>query len=152
MRFGLQRLLLVIAAVCVGLAVWSPDFMSLPLREMDKENAAKAMTAWLIEGGQITGFPDAYGDAKFVKNKKQLFLVCDFVSPDASLSNDPRVVRVSPEKDKEMYETHGFGETDYIGMKKIAESSRLIVVELTNHSARTVVTFTVLNSEGRFGD
>jgi len=107
--------------------------MSLPIREVDKENAARAVAAWLIEGGGITGFPNAYGDAKFVRNKKQIFLVCDFVSSDASLSNDPRVERVPPEKDKEVYEANGFGETDYIGMKKIAESPCVIVVELSNY-------------------
>ena len=45
---------------------------------------------------------------------KRFFVVCDFLPPEVSLSDDPRVQRITAKEHDEVFKNHRFNDTDYI--------------------------------------
>ncbi len=111
----------------------SAFFWRLPLLENDKPDAVRKLVAWIVEDATIPGFGERYPDAKFVPDRKRFLFTCDTIPNEASVSYDPRVVRVTP-KDFEAamddvgLET-GFGGTVYIGVALVSENEKEIVLE-----------------------
>ncbi len=95
-------------------------------------DASRRLVAWVVEGQSVPGFRNAYPDAQWMPNTKRFFVICDSLPPEVPLSTDPRVQRVTAQEYEALFETHGFGETDYITIELKSESTRTIVLEFTN--------------------
>jgi hypothetical protein len=120
-------LVVVFAALLVG-----SFFVPLPVREADKADAARNLVAWIVEGRSVPGFGESYPDARWMPKKKRIFVVCDFLPAGVSLSEDPRVQRVTAQEYDEVFKHYRFNDTDYIFIELKSESASELVVEFSN--------------------
>lgn len=123
--------LLLAAAVVVSFVVASL-FMTLPLRADDKTEAARRLVAWVVEDRSLPGWGEPYPDAKWMSKKKRFFVVCDFLPAGVSLSDDPRVQRVTGKESDELYKKVGYGDTVYTVIELKSESGNELVLEFSN--------------------
>jgi hypothetical protein len=127
----LRRWLLLSAALVVVLA-FASIFVTLPLRDSDKADAARELVAWIVEGRDVPGFGEAYPDAQWMPKRKRFFVICDFIPPEVSLSDDQRVQRITAQKYDEVFERHRFDDTDYMVIELKSESPGELVLEFSN--------------------
>jgi hypothetical protein len=123
---------IVLAGAAVLLLAVASTLARLPLHESDKVEAARCLVAWIVEGKSIPGYWDAYPDAQWMLQQKRFFLLCDFVAPEVSLSNDPRVQRIAVEQYREVFDKHHFRDTDYLYLELKFKSQSTLTVELSN--------------------
>jgi hypothetical protein len=107
-------------------------FLSLPLREIDKTQAARILVAWIVEGRSVPGFGEKYPDARHMPEMKRFFITCDFLPPEVPLSEDPRVQRISEKEEEAVFKKHRFNDTDYIIIKLKSEGPKEMVLEFSN--------------------
>jgi len=121
-----------LAAGAVVLAVVGVSFLSLPLRDSDKVEAAQGLVAWIVEGRPVPGFGEEYRGAQWMPERKRFFVICGFLPAEVPLSNDPRVQRISAQEHEAVFKKHQFDDTDYITIKLKSESESEIVLEFSN--------------------
>jgi hypothetical protein len=130
-RLGRWRWLLVIGSTVVVLVIASL-FVTLPLRDADKAAAARCLVAWIVEGRSVPGFGEPYPDAQWMPKRKRFFVVCDFLPAGVSLSDDPRVERITAQEYDTVFKKHRFDDTDYMFIEMKSESRFELVVEFSN--------------------
>jgi hypothetical protein len=131
MRFRLRTLLIVAWLLPVPIAMLSADFLTLPLWNSDKTEAARNLITWVVEDSPLPGSGEQANDAHFFRDKKSFLVTCDFLPLDTRLSNDPRVRYVTREEFKAAIENADFATTVYIDLGLKSESSRLFTIEFT---------------------
>ena len=125
-----RRVLLVVALVWL-LAI-ATNFVTLPLRDSDKTEAAQNLIAWIVEGRSVPGFGEKYPDAQWMPKKKRFFVICDFIPPEVSLSDDPRVQRIMSQEYDAVFKKHRFDDTDYMFIELKSEAGNQLVLEFSN--------------------
>src|SRR3954470_7901346 len=95
MRYRLRTLLIVLALGPIPLAALSANFLLLPLRESDKVDATRNLVAWIVENRPMPGFGEAYSDPRWREDTNRFLVICDYLSPDARVSDDSRVQRIT---------------------------------------------------------
>ena len=131
-RFRRWRWRLLAAVAVVVLLAIASFFVTLPLREADKENAARDLVAWIVVGRSVPGFGESYPDAKHMPKMQRFFVVCDFLPAGVSVSDDPRVQRITSQEQHEVFEKHRFDDTDYIVILLKSESASELILEFGN--------------------
>jgi|SRR5262249_34808365 len=121
-----------LAAVVSMLLVVASLVATLPLRETDKTMAARSLVAWIVEGRSVPGFGEDYPDAQHMPKKKRFFVVCDFVPAEVSLSDDPRVHRITVQEYDEVFRQNRFDDADYMFIEMNSESASELVVQFSN--------------------
>jgi hypothetical protein len=132
MRYRLRTLIYAMLILQIAIAALSVNFLTLPLRESDKAEAASVLVAWIVEGRPVPGFVEMYPDAKWMPSKERIFVVCEFLPSSTFVSSDSRVKRVGENESGELFEKSGFDKTDYITIERKMESKYVLVVELSN--------------------
>jgi hypothetical protein len=128
-RIWTERGCLFVALVLVvGFGV-SAFFWRLPLSDTDKAEAAQCLVAWIVEDKTIPGSGEQYPDAKFIPGTKRFIVACDAIPSNVSLSDDPRVIRVSPKELQMAFDKANFEENAYIQIKLASETDRELVLE-----------------------
>jgi len=122
---------LVVTAAFAALVIAS-FFVPLPLREADKIDAARSLVAWIVESRSVPGFGEPYPDARWMTRGKRFFVACDFVPAGVSLSDDPRVQRITAQEYDAVFKKHQFNDTDYMFIELKSESGTKLVLELSN--------------------
>ncbi len=123
---------ILLAVGLVILLAGASFFVTLPLRGSDKADAARDLVAWIVEGRSLPGFGDAYPDAEWMPERKRFFVICEFIPPEVSLSDDPRVQRIRDQEYDALFKKHRFDHTDYMFIELKAESPNELVLELSN--------------------
>jgi hypothetical protein len=131
MRYRLRTLLIVTWLLPVPIAMFSANFLTLPLRDLDKAKAARSLIAWIVEERPLPGFGEGAADAHWFRKSKSLLVVCDFLPLSTELSNDPRVRRVTREEFDKAIKDPDFTTTVYIDLVLKSESSRVFVFEVS---------------------
>jgi hypothetical protein len=111
-------------------------FATLPLRESDKTEAARNLVAWIVAGRTVPGFAEPYPDAQSMPKRKRFFVVCDFLPAGVSLSDDPRVHRITAQEYDEAFKEHAFDDTDYMFIELKSESEKELILEFSNAFGR----------------
>lgn len=131
-------------AICANLRRWrwpllaitvlivGSFFLTLPARSSDKEDAARSLVAWIVDDRAVSGHEKKYPDAKWMPKQKRFFVVCDFLPADVSLSDDPRVQRITSQEYEAVYKKYRFDDTDYIHLELKSDSESELVVEISN--------------------
>jgi len=132
MRFRLRTLLTVAALLPLVLGAFSANFLALPLRDSDKADAARSLVAWIVEGRSVPGFRETYPDARWMPGEKRFFVICDFLPPEMSVSDDSRVQRITRGEYDDVFKKHGFDDTDYITIELRTDSRQVLVFEFSN--------------------
>jgi hypothetical protein len=130
-RLGRWRWLLLGAALVILVAA-GVSFVTLPLQDSDKAEAAEALVAWIVEGRSVPGFGEPYPDAQHMPACKRFFVICDFVPAEVPLSSDPRVKRITEDEYKAVFKEHRYDDTVYIRIALKSESDRVLVVDFSN--------------------
>ncbi|MHC4248565.1 MAG: hypothetical protein ACYS9X_05495 [Planctomycetota bacterium] len=124
----------------------------VPLNGNLKHDAAVLVTRWIVEGRPLPSSSEQYPDAYFMKRMSRFYLSCDFLPQGETLSNDPRVVRVSMDKMRALCEEKGFGGNCYLGLSMgehgadhISVGMGNIFAELAGHT----YLFTFRREDGR---
>ena len=130
-RLGRWRWVLLAASLVVLLAVAS-GFVTLPLRDSDKAAAARTLVAWIVEGRPVPGFGEQYTDAQWMPRQQRFVVICDFVPPEVSLSDDQRVQRITVQEQGAIFKKHRFDATDYMVIKLELESRSELILEFSN--------------------
>jgi len=123
---------MLLGAVAFALLIVASFFVTLPLRDADKTDAARTLVAWIVEARAVPGFGEAYPDAQWMPKKKRFFVVCDFVPAEVSLSDDPRVQRITAQQHDEVFKKHRFDDTDYMYIELKSESDSALIMEFSN--------------------
>jgi hypothetical protein len=123
--------LVLLAGVGASLTVASL-FVILPLRADDKTSAARSLVAWIVEGRPLSGWGEPYPDAKWMTGREHFLVVCDFLPAGLSLSDDPRVQRVTAKEADEFAKKHRFDGTAYMAIELKSESGKEMVLEFSN--------------------
>src|SRR5258708_9966356 len=84
-----------LAAVVIVLLVIASFFVTLPLRETDKTDAARSLVVWIVEGRLVPGFGENYPDAQHMPKRKRFFVVCDFLPAGVAVSSQPPGPRIT---------------------------------------------------------
>jgi hypothetical protein len=121
-----------LAAVVIVLLIVASIFVTLPLRETDKMNVARNLVAWIVEGRSLSGFGEDYPDAQHMPKMKRFFVVCNYFPVGASVSDDPRVQRITAQEYEELFKKHRYDDTDYMFIELKSESATELVVEFSN--------------------
>ncbi len=132
MQYRLRTLLIGVTLIGIALACSSVSFLTLPLRETDKTEAARHLVTWIVDSKPIPGFGELYPDNKWMPGQKRFFVICDFVPADVKLSSDPRVQRISGREYDAVFKQHDYDKTAYIRLGLKEESKRVLVVEFSN--------------------
>lgn len=106
-------------------------FIPLPLRDSDKEDAARYIVAFLVDDAPIPGFGERYGDAKWNPGMKHFFVSSDAIPEDVLLSDDPRVIRIESKDVQATFDEHRFKESNYIAFDLTSESENELVFEFS---------------------
>ena len=81
-----RRILIVVVVVAiVATLALAASFLTLPVRESDKVEAARQLVAWIAENHSISGLGE-YPDAKRMRQTKRFFVFCAFAPPELALS------------------------------------------------------------------
>lgn len=131
MRYRLRTLLILACLIPVPIAVFSASFMTVPLRQSDKTDAAQRLIAWIVEEQPLPGFGEGAADAHWFRKKNSLLMACDFVPSNTQLSDDRRVHRVTREEFESAVASPDFETTAYIDVVLKVESPRLLVLEVS---------------------
>jgi hypothetical protein len=67
---------LLLAAAILLLLAGASAFVTLPLRDGDKAQAARDLVAWIIDGRSVPGLDENYPDAQSMPTRKQFFVIC----------------------------------------------------------------------------
>lgn len=112
-----------IIGMAIGFLVWYLAFQStLDL----KRQAAQAIVAWAFENKPIPGFVEDAYEGRYVgsdriRQTKQWYVDCDFLPQHVSLSDDPRLTRVSKEDASEIFrlerESVGSDDSSFLVMR-----------------------------------
>jgi hypothetical protein len=105
-------------------------FVNLTVRDSDRVEAARDLVAWAVEGRPLPGYGN--GDVHGRNFRKRYLVTCDLIPLEVSLSDDPRVQRVTKEEAKDAFKKHGYGETDYIVIQLTEESGTHFAVYFSN--------------------
>ena len=116
----------------VFLLIIAANYAALPLRDSDKGEAARILVAWIVEGRSVPGFREPYPDAQWMPKRKRFFVVCDFIPAEVSLSDDPRVQRITAKEEEAIFTKYRFDDTDYMVIELKSESEGELVLEFTN--------------------
>ena len=122
-------IVVVVVAIVATLAV-AGSFLTSPVRQSDKSEAARQLVAWIAENHSVSGL-DEYPDAKRMRQTKRFFVFCDFAPPEFALSGESRVQRVTAQERKAAFAKHRFNETVYMDITLISESDNEIVLEFS---------------------
>lgn len=95
LRYKLRTLLIVMALGPIPLAALSANFLTLPLRESDKVDATRHLVAWIVENRPMPGFDEAYSNPRWLEDTKHFLVICDYLSPDAPVSDSSKVERIT---------------------------------------------------------
>jgi hypothetical protein len=133
MRFRLRTLLVVAGLLPIPLAVLSANFMTLPLRESDKAEAARNLIAWVVEDRPVPGFDEPVADGQWIRKRQSLVVACGFVPSGSRLSDDTRVRLVAQQEFDQSMKKPDFDSTAYIEVVLKSESPRLLVLEVSNY-------------------
>lgn len=125
-----RRLLL--SGTLVTLLAIATIFVNLPLRDSDKTDVARDLVAWLVAGRSVPGFGEAYADAQSMPRQKRFFVICDFIPPEVSLSDDPRVLRITAQQNVEVFKKHWYDQTAYVHIELKSASATELVLEFSN--------------------
>jgi len=118
----------VIIAVCAALVgLW---FVPLTLAREDDVRAASLITAWIVERRSLPGYWREYPDAKSMVDTDRFYVACDFLPPEAVLSSDTRVQRVTPKELEPMYR---------LGYEKDGEKFALLALKLARRDSKVLV-------------
>jgi hypothetical protein len=121
-----------LGAVVIALLVVASFYVTLPHRETDKTDAARSLVAWIVEGRSVPGFGEHYPDAQHMPKRKRFFVVCDFLPAGVSVSDDPRVQRITAQEFDDVFKKSRFDDTDYMFVELKSESGSELVVEFSN--------------------
>ena len=119
-------------AVALAVLIVASFFVTLPLREGDKTDAARSLVAWIVEARSVPGFGEAYPDAQWMPKRKRFFVVCDFLPAGVALSEDPRVQRITAQEHDDVFKKHRFDDTDYMYIELKSESGSELIMEFSN--------------------
>jgi len=133
MRYRLRTLLIVVGLSPIALAALAPSFLTLPLRDSDKVDAARSLVAWFLENRPIPGSNAEFGDAKWMRDNKSFLVVCDFVPAGTRISDDARVRVVGRDEFDRAVKNPDFPSTAYIELLFKTDSRQLLVVEASNY-------------------
>jgi hypothetical protein len=133
MRFRLRTLLIVAGLLPILLAVLSASFVTLPLRDSDKVDAARNLIALIVEDDRVPGFDEAVADGQWIRNRKSLVVACSFVPARTPLSDDSRVCLVEQQEFDQSLKNPDFTSTAYIELVLKSESPRLLAIEVSNY-------------------
>jgi hypothetical protein len=114
------------------LAVPFVEFFTLPLRESDTLVATRDLVAFVVEDRPLPGFGEPQFDKGLMRRMHHLFVVCDYLPADVSISRDPRVKRITQAESNAVFKKHGYNATSYIHINLKSESSMLLTFELWN--------------------
>jgi len=131
MRYRLRTLLIVAWLLPVPIAVFSANFLTLPLRNSDKTEAARTLIDWVVKDIPLSGSRERANDAHFFSDKKTFLVTCDFLPVDTRLSNDLRVCCVTRHEFDAAILNPDFATTVYIDLGLKSVSSRLLVIDFT---------------------
>lgn len=145
MRFSKFNVSVIVAIsiFMVGIFYSSRDYfeanLSLPVRSLPlngdiKYDVTILLVGWIVEGRQIPGYSEAYPDAQHMNSREKFYVVVEYLPADVILSNDPRVVRITNERARELFELQGFEEkSNYLSLSLIEESdNKHVVIGLVN--------------------
>ena len=107
MRYRLRTLLILMAVGPIPLAALSANFLTLPLRESDKIDATRHLVAWIVENRPMPGFGESYPDLKWKRYTEHFLVTCDYLSPDARVSDDSCVQRVTRKEFDDILQSTG---------------------------------------------
>lgn len=91
--------------------------------------ASRAIVAWVFEDQPITGFESGYVGLSQMCRATRWYVICDFLPQDVSLSDNPRIERVSEGDGLEILEQESDG----------SENSSFLVIHLRSASRNKVV-------------
>lgn len=134
MRYRLRTLMIILTVIAFALAASSANFLTLPLRDSDKEEAARSLVAWIVDGRRVPGFRRPCPDAKWMPTEKHFFVICDLLPLNARLSKDPRVQRISDQDYDAVFKQYKFNDTVYMTIELKEDSPRVMVLELATSS------------------
>ena len=123
-------LIVVVVVAIVATVALAASFLTLPVRESDKVEAARQLVAWIVENHSVSGLAE-YPDAKRMRQTKRLFVFCDFVPPELSLTEEPRIQRVTAQERQAAFAKYRFNETVYMTITLISESDSEFVLEFS---------------------
>jgi len=126
-----KRLLLfgTLILAAIGAAIYLPNYV---LREDDKVEVTRAVTAWIVEGRSLPGFGEAYPDAQWMPSMKRFFVVCDYLPPEMEVSSDSRVRLITRRQEEVIFKQHPFDKSDYLYIELIEDSPNRWVFEVSN--------------------
>jgi len=121
---------ILLGAALAALLAIGAAFLPVSVRESDKTDAARYLVAWIVEGRSVPG--SGIPNARWLRHTERFFVQCDFLPPEISLSDDPRVQRVTAEEEKALHQKHGFDKTVYIGITLKSENDNEFVLLFSN--------------------
>ena len=133
MRYRLRTLLIVTGLLPIPLAVLTANFLTLPMRDSDKVDAARDLIAWVVEDRPVPGFNEPVADGQWIRKRQSLIVYCGFVPSGTQLSSDPRVRVVDRQEWDQSVTNSDFASTAYIELVLKSESPRLLVLEISNY-------------------
>ncbi len=78
--------------------------------------ATRQVVAWIAEGKSLPGCDQKYADSKIMGTKTRFLVTCNFLPPEAVISTNPKVVRVSKDEFDRWFALHGYDGTDYLSI------------------------------------
>lgn len=114
-----------LVALLCGIAIYV--YSAKTIWESDKEKAARMIVAWYVEGEPLPGFNAKKHVGAASRPELQIYLRCDFVSPDVQLSTHPRVHQLKPGEDAPIART-GEDNKVIVSMRLESESDESFVV------------------------
>jgi len=134
-RYRLRTLLILAGLLPIPLAMFSDNFLTLPLRESDRIEATQTLMAWILEDRRVPGFDEPIVNGNVTRKKKSFDVVCNFVPTGTELSKDARV-RLVPRLEAWHLREKRDDPKGYIQIALQSESRWLLVIEFENDYGR----------------